>query len=348
MAQRLRLQDVRSSRFPRVLGLCQSNIPQIAAAANAAQAQLIYDKAAGEESWQGSWAEILFNVSRSQPFATVPREIARLESCVVCDKPVEINNQFAEYLRFGNGRMSANSCRCPDVLAVYARNNAVTFTDLSNPPQLIRVYSTSDQDVNKRVLIQGWDNNDVVVYSQDSAIRVQGIFLNLDTTPTTSVLSFNRITGIQKDATVAQVQIYQVDPTTGDEVLLLTMEPGETTASYRRYYFNNLPSSCCPVPGAAEGTVQVRAIAKLDLIPVVVDTDYLLLQNLEALIEQATAIRLMESDTMSAQQMAAAHHQRAIRLLIGELGHWNGVHDPALGFSPFGRERSDMMAFNSM
>lgn len=284
--RRLRLTDIRASRFPRVLGICAENIPAVAAAANAVQEQLLYDPSASDESWNGTWVELALNVTRTSPFITLPREIARLEHVVVCDKPVDLNNQFFEYLRFGNGRMSTNRCRCPGELAVYARNNAVTFTDLTNPPQRIRAYLTNEQDVTKQVLVQGLDSNDVVVYSQNVFSRVQGVFLSLDTTPVTTEISFNRLTGIQKDATAGQVQIYQVDPTTGDEVLLLTMDPGETTASYRRYYFSNLPCSCCPVPGATEGTVQVKAIAKLDLIPMRVDTDYSLLTCLEAFIEE--------------------------------------------------------------
>ena len=321
-----------------MLGLCADNIPAIAAAANACQEQLIFDRAAGESGWQGSFAEISFNISRTQPYATLPRDIARLEGVVVCDKPVPLNNSLVEYLQFGNGRMSTDRCRCPGELAVYSRNNAVTFTDLSTPPQRIRIYLTSDQDVTKRVLVQGVDSNNVTVYSQDGLNRVTGVFLSLDTTPVTTDLSFNRLTGIQKDVTAGPVQIYQVDPTSGAEVLLLTMDPGETTANYRRYYFANLPCSCCPVPGAAEGTVQVKAIAKLDLIPVAVDTDYLLLTSIEAFIEQGQAIRLMEADTVAAQQLSALHHQRAIRILISQVGHFEGINNPAVGFFPFGRE----------
>lgn len=338
MAQRLRLQDLRASRLPSVIGLCQKNVAAIAAAVNAAQEQLLYDKAAGEESWNGSFAEIAFNVSRSQPYITLPREIARLEGVTVCNKPVPVNNQFFEYLQFGNGRMSSNRCRCPGELEVYARNNAVTFTDLSNAPQMVRAYATNIQDAGQRVLIQGIDSNGMPVSSQNGLTRVGGTFLFLETTGVTTTILFNFLTGIQKDQTAGQVQIYQVDPTTGDESLLLTMEPSETTASYRRYYFSNLPCNCCPVPGATEGTVQVTAIAKLDLIPVQVDTDYCLLQCKEALIEEAQALRLREADTMAAQQMSQVHHQKAIRLLISEVGHWNGIHEPALEFKPFGRD----------
>lgn len=323
------------------MGLCQANIPEIADYANAIQETLLYDKAAGEESWNGTWAEVQFNVSQSQPFFTAPRDIARIESAVVCNKPVPLNNQFFEYLQFGNGRLATDRCDKPDLLQIYARNNAITFTDLTNTPQYVRAYMTDATDIAKRVLVQGLDSNNNTIYSLDNTVMVSGVFLALEAPFITSTITFNRLTGIQKDVTSGRVEIYQVDPTTGDEVLLLTMEPSETTASYRRYYFSNLPCSCCAPPGATEGTVQVRAIAKMDLVPMSVDTDYCLLQSKEAFIEEARALTLSESDSASAQAQAAVHHLRAIRLLIGENGHFQGVHEPALGFNPFGSAHLD-------
>lgn len=334
MGARIRLYDLRASRFPRVLGLCQDNIPEIANYANSIQETLLYDKAAGEESWYGTWAEICFNVSRTEPYITLPRDIARLEFVNICDHPIDLHNQFMEYLRFGNGRMSTARCDCPGELAGYTRNNAVTFVDLSSAPQYIRMYITNDQDIAKRVLLQGTDANNKVIYSQDSHVIVTGQFVALDSPFATSPLTFNSLTGIQKDTTAGQVEFYQVDPTTGDEVLLLTMEPSETTASYRRYYFSNLPTACCST--STTGVIQVKAIAKLEPIRMVVDTDWALLQSKEAFIEEAQALRLQESDSPSGQQMAMIHHQRAIRLLIGQVGHYEGIQVPAMNYKPFG------------
>jgi hypothetical protein len=340
MSFRLRLYDLRQSRFPRVLGLCQDNIPEIANYANSIQETLLFDKSAGDESWHGTWAEIAFNVSRENPFVVLPREIARIESADICNKPVPVNNQFAEFLRFGNGRMARGRCGCGD-LQVYARNNAITFFPFTNPPQYLRVYITSDQDVGKRVMFGGLDENNSVIYSQDNLVRVQGVFLSMMAPFAQTTQLFNEIQAIQKDITSGIISIYQVDPNSGDEVLLLTMQPGETIASYRRYYFNQLPMSCCSIPSTSPHQVQIKAIAKLEPLPVRVDTDYLLLTSLEAFIEEAQALRLQEADTGAAQQMAAAHHMRAIRLLIGQLGHFNGIKDPAIEWHPFGSASLD-------
>ncbi len=346
--QRTRLYDIRLSRLPSVIGVCTDNIRDIANAVNTAQRRLLYAREAGEESWWGTWAEIAFNVSRTQPYITLPREIARLEAVAVCDRPVPIQNQFYEYLQFGNGRLPKQfiqTRRGSCIQTAFSRNNAALFTDISSPPQMIAIYASDAADVDgtHRVLVQGLDQNNSVVYSQDGLNQVNGVFVTLQSPFVTAPMSFNVITGIQKDTTSGPISIFQVDPTTGAQVLLLTMEPSETTSSYRRYYFNDLPCGCCPPPGVPAGTtcdqVQVTAIAKLELIPVQVDTDYLLIRNIEAIIEECQSARYSEIDKTEAKQMAQEKHIQAIRLLNGELAHYLGINQPAVTFRPFGSAR---------
>lgn len=340
--KRLRLYDVRHSRFPGVLGLCTDDVQGIAERVNTAQQRLLYAKEAGDAGWWGTWAEMAFNVSRSSPYLTLPREVARLEMVDVCKHPVPIHNQFYEYLSFGNGRMpqSANWRHCRDLLPnTYTRNNVATFKDLASAPQLISVYATDSRDNIKRILISGLDPDGLEVYTDDFTNRVSGEFLTLKSPvdgPAMTVTLFSAITGIQKDATYGAVRIYQHDPNTGEEVLLLTMHPDEETAHYRRYYFHNLPNDCCD---SLTDTTQVTALVKLEPIPVRVDTDYLLIQNLEALIEEAQSLRYSEMDSESAKMMAAERHRQAIGLLQGELNHYLGKGSLAIQFAPFGSAR---------
>lgn len=339
MPQRLRLYDCRASRLPSVVGLCQSNVSGIANYVNTAQRRLLYASEGGDEGWWGTWAEVVFNVSRSQPYLTLPREMARIQAITVCDSPVAVQNQFYEYLTFGNGRMpkSPRWRGCDFDNQVYSRNVAPTFIEMASAPQYITAYITDTQDIGKRTLIQGLDTSNNIIYSQDIGNQITGVFLTLNSPSVTTVMQLNQITGIQKDVTVGPVRYYQHDPNTGDEVLLLTMQPSETTASYRRYYFNNLPLNCCSAPGSTQ--VQVTGLVKLDLIPVVSDTDYLLIQNLEAIIEECQSVRYSEQDNPSAKQMAQERHLQAVRLLNGELNHFVGKDAVAVNFAPFGRAR---------
>lgn len=318
-----------------MVGLCQSNVPGIADFVNSAQRRLLMCKEACDEGWWGTWAEIVFNVSCSQPYITLPREIARLEWLDMCDDPVEIQNQFFEYLSFGNGRMPKTRCHTrADIQQTFTRNSAITFLEMTNTPQFLTAYLTDARDVGKRVLFQGLDANSNVVYSTDVDQQVTGVFVVLNTVPAISPNSFLQINGIQKDITYGDVRIYQHDPDTGDEILLLTMQPSEQTASYRRYYLSGVPLNCCG--SNTPGIVQVTAIAKLDLIPVMTDTDYLLIQNLEAIIEECASIRYSEMDSPTAKAMSRERHLLAAGFLNGELNHFIGKDSVSVGFAPFG------------
>jgi len=336
--QRLRLYDCRTSRLPNTVGLCTDNIPDIADYVNSAQRRLLLCKEAGDESWWGTWAEIAFNVSRASPYITLPREVARLEAINVCSNPVLIQNQFFEYLNFGNGRLPKLNRQCNQGLPMgLTRNNAVTFREMTNAPQYLVAYATDSRDYNKRVMFSGEDADHVTIVTTDERYQVQGQFVNLEATPAMTPQTFSRLTGIQKDFTEGIVRIYQHDPATGEEILLLTMQPSEQTASYRRYYINQLPRGCCPSPNNTDETqVQVTAIAKLEIIPVRADTDYCLLQNIEAIIEECQAIRYSQMDSPTAKQMSRERHQMAVTLLNGELSHYVGAKDVAVGVFPFG------------
>lgn len=338
---RLRLYDARISDLPRLVGLCADDIPSVANAVNRAQQRLVFAKEV-QEGWWGSWAEIVFNVSRSEPYITLPREVARLKSVDVCSWPIAVHNQFFEFLRFGNGRMPKSPCACGSVTAAFSRNNATTFRQMTSAPQTIRAYITDARDVGKRYLLQGLDANSNPIYSTDNSNEVVGEFLTLTSPFIDSPQTILQIDGIQKDVTFGMVRFYQVDPTTGDQVLLLTMQPGEQTASYRRYYFNQLPNNCCNNPNDIT-QVQVTALAKLELIPAKVDTDWLLIQNLEALICECESVRYSGIDTVTSKQMAAERHTQAIRLLCGELAHYLGINNPAVEIRPFGSARLERL-----
>lgn len=355
MAQRLRLYDIRNyTTLAPDVGFCRGDIQNIAAIVNSAQRRLIYAKEAGDEGWWGTWAEIAFTVSRTNPYWTAPREVARLAGVNVCQRPLAIQNQWFEYLQFGNGRLPKTFLTCnPQIRAVFTRNNVPTFVDLSTPPQFIRVYFTDPADIQagKRVLLQGTDNNDIPIVTQDGVNQVQGVFVVADSPFSSPIYRFNTLTGVQKDLTSGQVKVYQADPTTGAQVLLLTMQPGEETASYRRYFFSNMPATCCPplvTPVVGNQPLTVTGIVKLDLIPVVVDTDYLLIQNAEAIVEEAQSVRYSKIDTPAAKQMAQEKHLQAIRLLNGELAHYLGIDEPAVEFAPFGAAHLSKLKIGTM
>jgi len=358
--RRLTFGAFRQSRGPAAIGINAGDSPRLAQVVNAAVERLVYCKEANEEGWSGGWAEMAFSVDRCKPHITLPYGVARLEAIDVLGTPVPLRNQFWEYLLFGNGRLpkcgrwqQRNDC----ITSGYSRNNAITTLDLSNPPQTIMVVITNPADVGKRILIQGLDQNGRQVYSQDNNANVQGEFITFTEAGPYSANTYSELTGIQKDVTIGEVQIWQSDPIWGVQELLLTMEPGETTAWYKRYYLNALPRGCasfnkpCPAPAnpgypyPPKEWVLVTGLVKLDLVSVMYDTDYLLIQSLEAIIAECQSVRYSEMDDGLSTQKSAERHQAAIRLLIGEIQHFEGKNNPSIQFRPFGNaglERRDI------
>lgn len=331
--QRLRLGDFRREYGPQLVGLCGSDLPSVASIVNAAQRRLIYAKEAGEEGWWGSWAEVKFNVTQATPVITLDRWMARLERLSVCNNPTPIENQFYEYLDFGAGPQPRSRDWTDMGIRMYSRNNAVMFRDLTSPPQIMRVSISDPRDAGKHVLIQARDSNGNIILSQDQTQQVMGDLIALQLPFVNSAYQYTSVTGIQKDVTYGNVTFTQVDPTTGATVALHSMEPGETTAWYRRYLLWSLPYSCCC---AGSATIQVGAMAKLELVPATVDSDYLLIQNLEALILECQAVRYSGMDSPNASAKSQEKHNDAVKLLSGELNHYIGKESPAVNIKPFG------------
>lgn len=339
---RPRLIDFRASGGPQALGLCATDFNSISAAVNEAQERLINDPLAPDEGWWGSWVRMAFTVSRSEPTIVTPQEVSRIILLDVCKYPVVIRNEFFEFLQFGPGFQPKN---CPTSvspgcvnLASYERETVVTFTALLSTPQIIRVYASDPNDVGRTCLIQGKDVNDATVRYVDAPTGKSGLgeTVTFASPFADSVNQFSELTGIQKQKTFGEIEFKQVDPTTGVETSLVVMQPGETTAYYRKYYINGLPSNCCNVVG---GALQVLAMCKLDYIPSQVDSDYLRIASVPALIDECMAVRYSRMDSPTAQQLSAQKHQSALRLLFGQLDNVLGKERVAIQRHIFGSDR---------
>lgn len=336
---RVRLKDISSSRIPKVLGLCADDLPRISNYLNEAQQRLII--AMGETGAWGTWQKVVFNVSKTDPYITLPAEFARMQAMDVCRRPTAIQNEWYEFLEAGIGLQVP----CPNgnpfegwwcgTMQGFDRNVVPTAFNLTTTNQYLRVYLTDARDIGVKFQVSGaLDQNGVGIYTQDVQNPVNGFIMLLDQPFTTSpsiVTSFN---AIYKPVTYGDVLLKQVDATTGDEVLLSRYKPYETSPAYRRYFIKSLPNSCCPSP--TPGFVQVTAMCKLEFQPAINPTDFLIIGNIPALKEECESIRYSEMDNPTAQQLSVLKHANAIKLLNEELGHQLGKYEPAVNVAPWG------------
>lgn len=338
MPLRLRLSEFLQSRAMKANGMCNSDIDQGAILANECVQRLLLDPMQPDEGWWGTWARMVFNVSRDNPYITAPRGVTRITVIDVCKRPMQIFNQWAEYLDFGNGMRGGcgGACGSP---AAFQRGDTggtvVTAFDFKPPNKIIRVYITNAADIGKHILIQGKDQFGAPVTSTDGTNQFSGEFLTFAQPFAEGSEELSELTGLQKDVTQGQVQVFEIDTNTQEQRLLTIMEGGEEVASYHRIYLHGLPCNC----GNGTGQVQVEAMVKLDFVPAKVTTDYLGISNLPALIEESQCIRFEGMDSSSAKQMAAFHHQRALSFLAGELDAHVGKQRVSVGLKLWGSDR---------
>lgn len=325
MPVRQTVADLRQSRFPTCLGLGANNLAEIIPALNECTQRLLY--ASGETGWFGNWARVAIVMQAGNPpYITLPRQFARIINMDVCRRPVRIHNAFFEFLPGGVGLKTS-----PDNLkdwcgntAGYERDSVPLMRDIDPVNQLVRIYPTNANDVGKRVLITGLDQNGLQIYSTDNGNRINGFFMVLAQPFTTSAFSVSVIQAVQKDVTLSDIIINQVDQTSHVEVLLSRLAPTELNPSYRRYFISRLPQGCCAERSSNPQPLTITAIVKLEYIPVYQDTDQLIVSNISALIEEAQALRYSSMDVPLAASLEQKHHQKAIKLLQNEQRHYEG------------------------
>lgn len=67
-----------------------------------------------------------------------------------------------------------------------------------------------------------------------------------------------------------------------------------------------------------------------------VTPDWLIIPNIEAIIQESQSMRYDGIDEGNAKQMAQYHHRNAIRLLNGQVMHDQGEDATTVTFAPFG------------
>lgn len=351
---RVTLGSVQLSMLPAAIGVCASDLPQIAAYVNRAQEILI--NCGGETGFWGGWQKIVFPLTPCFPYFTLPREFSRVINMDVCRFPIRIQNEFYEFLEGGIGLQSRNDLLAlnnaqnwcgASALQGFERGVWPSFRDLAPANQKLRVYITDARDVSRRILVgPAWDQNGNQIYTTDGNNQVNGFYLSFDQPFVTSDFIVSRFDGIQKDATFGAVILKQVDADTSVEVTLSRYAPDETIPAYRRYFVKQLPCGCdtsctqspCVEP-VTPPVATVTALVKLQFVPASLATDFLIIGNIPALIEEVKALRYADMDAATAPALEQKSHRRAIKMLQDEMRTYLGELQPAVNFAPFGTAR---------
>lgn len=338
-------QAAADSRIQGVLGNCAGDLPRLASVLNEAIQRLI--NTAGEEGFWGGWSKVVFNVSKDDPYITLPSQFARMISADVCRTPVRIVNEWYEFLEAGIGLQSPCAGRNMCSMEIYERGTVNTAYDLATTNKKIRVYPTDGRDLGKKIIFAGAkDNNGNGIYQTDLSNEVLGLKLEMTVPFVTSSMIVTSFDAIAKDDTYGDIVIKQVDATTGEEVLLSRLGPREMNPAYRRYFLSGVPANCCSDPAVT--TVQVTTMCKYEFVPVSRPTDFLLIGNIPALKQECQSIRHDEIDSAESKALAISEHRSAVRMLNAELTHYTGKNQIAVNVAPFGNASLERIGIGMM
>ena len=276
--------------------------------------------------WKGTYGR--FNICATSGCIAWPRQIETIETVAVSENVGVVRNGWFEFVESGYGLLDNKDNVGYQLLD---RGESPTHKDMSGAGKPIRVYAFNEADAGKTITIQGYDENNnwvrtVKSGSGASAVYQDGVVVTLvngyvDTSASPYNTNFKSITGVLKDTTEGNVQLYEItvaSPLT--QVDIATYEPDETLPSYRRSLIPSLGGAS----GCEDGTdtkVAVTVIAKLRFINGVKDTDVLMVSDLYAVKNMAVAIKLEENRDFGA---AAEYRNLAIESLQNQLANHMG------------------------
>jgi hypothetical protein len=239
--------------------------------------------------WPGTRLPMALSVQRG--IVTFPRQVGAVRYLEVTKQYIPIFNGLYAFLphTWTSGACCGPFLNWIDRLApsLTGYGNSATF---AQPPTSSCVLQASGISADDGAIIQifGLD-------PQGNALRTDngdgtfsnGISLTLAQPFTVGTALVQTVTRIIKPVTQGQVSLFSLDTLSGLQTPLAVYDPGDTNPSFAQY---NLHAQCCnPQP-----TWQAVAMVKLKFIPVVADSDLIMINNLDALALFIKGVRYAE------------------------------------------------------
>lgn len=173
-------------------------------------------------------------------------------------------------------------------------------------PVYIRVYPGVREDIGKTTTIFGVDGNGLKIQTKDvNGVWQDGVTLTIAIPYSQTPITIREVTRITKDVTQGVTRYYQYEPLSQSVYDLVWYDQTETAPMYRTSRIRFTP---CPT--------SIQALVKLEFIPVVSDSDLVLISNLDSLADMISSIREKNAGHI---QEAQALEMSAVRELNLEL-----------------------------
>lgn len=281
-----------------------------------AQERLLY-----KGKWVGTYGR--YRVCINQGCLTWPREIETIEMAALCNCPIDVRNEWYEFLGSGPGVQGED---CGIARQLIDRGDNCAFDDVVGTGNKLAVYCDGTEAAGAKILLRYYNSSGGKVYTTVSGESVEGEYITLPAGGGYAYSTYEVMPGgfydVVKPATLRTVRIYQYTVVGGALKPLAYYEPDETNPVYRRSLIPGVSNTCGGE--AADDECSVRSIdimGKFRQRPVSKDSDALIIQSPEALRLMVQAIRAEEN---SNEELSMILEAKAEKTLREQLGHWIG------------------------
>lgn len=239
---------------------------------------------------RGNWfdTELLFRFCVYNACVTWPRWVGAVTAMRPCRMPsVEIRNNW--YAIYGPSDCFAGQLTMRDA------GTGPCYNEISGTTgKKIRAYAEKSIDIGRKITIYGTDAaTNLPLRMPDGT---PGLELVLTATYVETTVDVKHITAVTKDETKGYVFLYEYETATALTRDLAMYEGNETNPRYRKSLISNL----CAIPACPESDgVQMHRVdvmAKLEFIPVKNDSDFLIIDDFDALGLGLQALRMEEAN----------------------------------------------------
>lgn len=282
------LRDVRESTIINIAGVSRES-DEFAQLVNEAQQRLLK---------RGDWEGIVVPIYTCTTDSCVvwPRYVDHVRQLNYCNRiHVPIKNMWWDFMPFDRymGLASQPWGAGPRWYgprgSMVMQGRSPVFQDIQGDARYIRVYPESAQDANKTVTIFGVDNNGQPLMTKGAGPWKEGLTLSIQAPYVQSPVYIRKIDRVVKDVTTGPIRLYAYNTSTSLLEDVAYYEPSETNPSYER-------SRLCLPCFNTDSNRSVVALVKLKHVPIKVDTDLVLIDNLQALKYAIQAIKFDEAN----------------------------------------------------
>lgn len=256
---------------------------------------------------RGSWydTEQVMSFCLTGCYITWPRFVGTVIGIRFCGR---IGNIVNNHWSFNQGSLGYHHhADFRSNVIVEDAGTAPCYNDISQSAagatgKLIRYYVVNNQDYGKTLTLYGRQFGAQPLQELLNGATVNGLTLTAANPFATAANYVTKIDSIVRQPTVGMGYLYEYDPVANTMRDLAAFEPGETHPRYRRSLIKNIEQANVKPDSNGVKWTNIEALVKLEFIPVKTPRDFLMIDDLDALVFMIQAIKYEKAgDTVNAE-----------------------------------------------